>query len=129
MLAPMGAVAGGRLAAAVSNAGRATAADTGLRHRARLPVARALHRPCPAEPLPRSLAGRETELAARSAAEGPAFQAAVREGEFDRAMVWAGEGVDLIAGVEPAADLMRRIASDAEARLRAGAGLLVSGGA
>jgi nitronate monooxygenase len=68
--------------------------------------------------------GRETELAAQSADQGPAFQAAAMEGEFDTAMVWAGEGVDLIDGVEPAADLVRRIGVEAEARLRAGVGLL-----
>jgi hypothetical protein len=38
--------------------------------------------------------------------------------------VWAGEGVDLITSVEPAATLVARIAADAEVRLRDAATLL-----
>jgi nitronate monooxygenase len=68
--------------------------------------------------------GREGALAAEADVQAPAFQAALGAGEFDTAMVWAGEGVDLIGEVEPAAELVRRIGAEAETRLRAGAGLV-----
>jgi nitronate monooxygenase len=69
--------------------------------------------------------GREAALAAELEGERAAFNAALGVGDFDTAMVFAGEGADLIGGVEPAAELVRRIGAEAETRLRAGAGLLV----
>jgi nitronate monooxygenase len=69
--------------------------------------------------------GREAELEAALGTEAPAFQAALREGDLETAMVWAGEGVDLITGIQPAAELVRRIGVEAEERLRAGSGYLV----
>ena len=69
--------------------------------------------------------GREPELAASLADETPAYWRARDEGDFDVAAVFAGEGVDLIRTVEPAADLVRRIGAEAEARLRSGPALLV----
>jgi hypothetical protein len=44
----------------------------------------------------------------------------VDEDDFDTALVWAGEAVDLVTSVEPAATLVARIGAEAEARLRAG---------
>ncbi|HEV3477206.1 MAG TPA: hypothetical protein VG127_06975, partial [Rubrobacteraceae bacterium] len=68
--------------------------------------------------------GREDELAAVLGDEIPGFQAAVREGDIDKAMVWAGEAVDLISDVVPAAELVGRIGAEAEACLRRGSELL-----
>lgn len=45
--------------------------------------------------------GREDDLGGALDEEIPKFQAALRDGDFDRAMVWAGEGVDLISEVAP----------------------------
>jgi len=54
----------------------------------------------------------------------PQFRAAVRDGDFDRAMIWAGEGVDLISDVAPAGELVRRIGAETEARLQHACDLL-----
>ena len=70
--------------------------------------------------------GREEDLSAALDSEVPAFRAAVREGDFETAMVWAGEGVDLISDVAPAAELVRRIGAEAEECLRRGNELLGS---
>jgi nitronate monooxygenase len=69
--------------------------------------------------------GREDDLTAALAEEIPAFRAAVREGDVETAMVWAGEAVDLISDVAPAAELIRRIGAEAEACLRHGSELLI----
>ena len=68
--------------------------------------------------------GREDDLAAALDEEIPRFRAAVRDGDVDTAMVWAGEAVDLISDVVPAAELVRRIGAEAEACLRHGGELL-----
>jgi nitronate monooxygenase len=68
--------------------------------------------------------GRESELTAMVEAERIAYQAAVRDGDFDTALVWAGEVVDLITSVEGAAALVAQISGDAELQLRAGAKLM-----
>jgi nitronate monooxygenase len=61
--------------------------------------------------------GRADEL--RGDAEARAvYQAAVARGDLDAAAVWAGEGVDLITDLLPAAELVRRIAAEAEQSLR-----------
>jgi nitronate monooxygenase len=70
--------------------------------------------------------GREEALVATLEREGGAYREAVERDDFDTALVWAGEGVDLVTSVEPAGDLVRRIGADAEARLRGGARLLAS---
>jgi nitronate monooxygenase len=67
---------------------------------------------------------REAELAAALAEEAPAYRRARDAGDFDTAVVLAGENVDLIHGVEPAGDLVRRIGAEAEALLRGGPALL-----
>lgn len=68
--------------------------------------------------------GRETELGAALAEETPAYYRARDQGDFETAAVFAGEGVDLIHAVEPAADLVHRIGAEAEALLRGGPALL-----
>src|SRR5215211_315528 len=67
---------------------------------------------------------REDDLAAALDEEIPGFQAAVREGDVDTAMVWAGEAVDLISDVTPAVELVSRVGAEAEACLRRGGELL-----
>jgi nitronate monooxygenase len=68
--------------------------------------------------------GREDDLIAALNEEVPGFHAAVRNGDTDTAMVWAGEAVDLISDAAPAAELVRRIGAEAEACLRHGSELL-----
>lgn len=68
--------------------------------------------------------GREEDLVAVLDIERPAYRKAVDDDDYDNALVWAGEGVDLITSVEPAAGLVARIGADAETRLREGARLL-----
>ena len=62
--------------------------------------------------------GREEALAAELDTEGRAFQEAVCKGDFETAMVWAGEAVDLIVEVKGAAELVRSIGIEAESNLR-----------
>jgi nitronate monooxygenase len=68
--------------------------------------------------------GREDDLAAALETERAAYQNAAREGNYDTAVVWAGEAVDLIRKVESAAALVERISTEAEAWLRSGARLV-----
>lgn len=68
--------------------------------------------------------GREDELSGSVASEGPAFWAAAADGDYDVAMVWAGEAVDLIDSVPSAADVMQHISDQAQQRLQSAAGLL-----
>ena len=56
--------------------------------------------------------------------ERPAYRKAADDEDYDTALVWVGEGVDLITSIEPAAALVARISADAEARLRESARLL-----
>jgi nitronate monooxygenase len=53
-----------------------------------------------------------------------AYRRARENGDFDIAPVLAGEGVDLISGIPPAGDLVRKIGSETEQELRRLAGLL-----
>jgi nitronate monooxygenase len=68
--------------------------------------------------------GREDELEAALESEMPIFRKAMAEGACETAMVLAGEVVDLIDAVVPAAGLVRQIGAEAEAQLRAGPALL-----
>lgn len=68
--------------------------------------------------------GRENDLALALDTERAAYLAATGEGNYDTAMVWAGEAVDLIHSVDDAAVLVARISADAEACLRLGDRLL-----
>jgi nitronate monooxygenase len=60
--------------------------------------------------------GREAELAA-DAAEGPRYAAASAAGDYDTAVLWAGEGADFVTEVEPAARIVDRIVTEAVAAL------------
>lgn len=74
---------------------------------------RALH-----NPFMRRWDGKEEELAKEIAVERPAFWEAAGRGDYETAMVWAGEVSDLIHTVEGAGDLVGRISAQAEAQLR-----------
>ena len=67
---------------------------------------------------------RVEELVSAQDTEASAFRAATERGDFDTAMVWTGEGVDLITDVRPAAELLLRTGAEAEARLRRAGDLL-----
>jgi nitronate monooxygenase len=68
--------------------------------------------------------GREDDLVETLDEETSRFRAAVRDGDFEKAMIWAGEGVGLIWDVVPAGELVRRIGAQAEARLQHASELL-----
>lgn len=68
--------------------------------------------------------GRESQLASVLETERVGYQSAARAGDCDTAVVWAGEAVDLIDGVERAAVLVGSIAAEAEAQLCRGEGML-----
>ena len=65
--------------------------------------------------------GREQQLEAALKTEQTAYNAAREAGDFDDAVVWAGEGVDLIRGVSRAGELTQRIMADAETCLKGAA--------
>lgn len=67
--------------------------------------------------------GREDALVAALETEKPAYQRAFQDGNFDTAVIFAGEVVDLIDSVVPAGELVQRIGAEAEARLRTGPAL------
>jgi nitronate monooxygenase len=68
--------------------------------------------------------GRDGELEAALATEQPRYERAVAAGDVATAMILAGEAVELIGAVVPAAELVRRIGAEAEAQLRAGTALI-----
>jgi nitronate monooxygenase len=57
--------------------------------------------------------GREAELAERAADEGPRYLQAFADGDPDNTAVWFGEAAGLIGAVEPAADIIDRMVTDA----------------
>ena len=64
--------------------------------------------------------GREAELADNPEAQQE-YRAAVARGELPAQPVWAGEGIDLITDLPPAAGLVAQLADQAETALtRAG---------
>ncbi|MBX3028269.1 nitronate monooxygenase [bacterium] len=63
--------------------------------------------------------GREEALQAARDAEQRRYAEAAQAGDLDTALVWAGEGVDLVRDVPPAAAIVAAIAGDAERVLRA----------
>lgn len=67
--------------------------------------------------------GREAELATALEAEYSTYRDAARQADFDTAVVWAGESVDLITDVERAATLVGSIGAKAFVQLLAGAAL------
>ncbi|MGQ0543943.1 MAG: NAD(P)H-dependent flavin oxidoreductase [Betaproteobacteria bacterium] len=54
--------------------------------------------------------GRESDLHAALEKERPAYEEAARRSDFDTALVFAGEGIDMIDAVLPAAEIVKRIA-------------------
>jgi nitronate monooxygenase len=60
--------------------------------------------------------GRERELAA-TPGENARYAAAAAAGDFDTAVVFAGEGIDLIHAIEPARLIVERVMREAEAAL------------
>jgi nitronate monooxygenase len=67
---------------------------------------------------------RESELNATLESERVAYQTAVRDGNCDTAVIWAGEAVDLIDRIESAATLVTRIGAEAESQLRSASDLV-----
>jgi nitronate monooxygenase len=61
--------------------------------------------------------GREMELLQKQAEEAARYDAARSAGDFDTAAVIAGEAVDLIGDIPPAADIVARVATEAETLL------------
>jgi nitronate monooxygenase len=64
--------------------------------------------------------GRESALDEDLEAQKAAYRVAVNEADYDTAVVWAGEAVDLIERVEDAAAIVARIGAEAESQLRNG---------
>ena len=64
----------------------------------------------------RAWSGREEELARRPD-EVDRYAQAARAGDFDTAVLWAGEGVDLIHEIVPARKIVEDMVSEAEASL------------
>lgn len=62
-------------------------------------------------------AGREGELAPNLETERVRYAAAAAAGDFSTAVVWAGEGVDLIDEILPAATIVERVIAGAHAAL------------
>jgi len=135
-LAPMGGVSGGALAAAVSEAGGLGLVGGGygdprwLDRELKL-VAGATGRPWggggdhlrrpgtgAGGRRDRRRAGREAALRA-SAEAREQFTVGHQAGDPDVGLVWAGEGADLVTGVEPAGNLVTRTMAQAEGLLRA----------
>jgi nitronate monooxygenase len=63
--------------------------------------------------------GRERELDGALAAETPRYREAASAGQVETSVVFAGEAVDLIHDVAPAADIVARIMAEAARRLGA----------
>jgi len=61
--------------------------------------------------------GREDALIAAGADERRRYAAAAAAGDVDTALVFAGEGVDLIHDIEPAGVILNRIVTEAESAL------------
>jgi nitronate monooxygenase len=61
--------------------------------------------------------GREVELLQQQAEEAVRYDAARAAGDFDTAALIVGEAVDLIGDIPPAAEIVERVAREAEALL------------
>ena len=58
--------------------------------------------------------GREDRLQRELAAVGDRYARAAGQGDLSLAVVWAGEGLDLIGSVEPAAAIIERMMREAK---------------
>lgn len=70
--------------------------------------------------------GRERELERNLARETEAYWVAAKAGDTSKAVVFAGEGLDLIHDIKPAGDIVRSIADDAEDLLKTRARVEIS---
>jgi nitronate monooxygenase len=70
--------------------------------------------------------GREAELAQNLKPESEAYWAAAKAADTSKAVVFAGEGLDLIHDIAPAGDIVRAIADKAEKLLNTRAGAVTS---
>ncbi len=66
------------------------------------------------------------EIADTKASPADAFQAALRSGDTEGSLVAGGQGLDLVHAIEPAGELVARIAAEAERTLAAAASLSAS---
>lgn len=62
--------------------------------------------------------GKEEKLAIHFDSQKARFWTAMREGDINTAVVFAGEGIDLFHAIKPAGDIVREISEGAEALLR-----------
>lgn len=67
--------------------------------------------------------GHESELEQNLVREAEAYWTAARAGDTSKAVVFAGEGLDLIHDIRPAGDIVRAIAESAERLLKIKAGV------
>jgi nitronate monooxygenase len=77
-----------------------------------------------ANDLSRRWHGHDARLAAAIDAEKRSYADAAERGDFETAVVFAGEGLDLVREVLPAAAIVERLAGEAEALLSRAPGLL-----
>jgi nitronate monooxygenase len=70
--------------------------------------------------------GQEAALAAGLEAENARYQTAQGKGDVETIVLWAGEGVDLIHGIEPAEAILARIVAEAETCLARSADLVTA---
>ena len=62
--------------------------------------------------------GNETDLARNAEREREGFWAAMKAGDVSKAVVFAGEGLDLIDDIKPASEIVTQMAEEAERLLR-----------
>ncbi|HET8745806.1 MAG TPA: nitronate monooxygenase [Ramlibacter sp.] len=67
--------------------------------------------------------GREAALAEAAAVEGPRYRQAAEAGDAEQTAVWFGEAAGLIHAIEPAAQIIERMVSQARERLDSAARL------
>ena len=102
-----------------------TPSDARLRYRAQSGLACPFTGRAIQNDFTRTWNGREAELA-KASAEGPRFDAAANAaGDYDTAVLWAGEGADFVTEVEPAAQIVARIVTEAGDALASVAARLV----
>ena len=61
--------------------------------------------------------GREDAMEAQIDSERAHYAAAAAAGDFDTAVIYTGEAIDLIHSIEPAAAIVHRVVAEAEAAL------------
>jgi nitronate monooxygenase len=62
--------------------------------------------------------GNETDLANNAERESEGFWAAMKAGDVSKAVVFAGEGLDLIHDIKPAGEIVAQMVGEAERLLR-----------